>query len=738
MLVRLADLCYRRRRLVVLTWIVALVGSFGLAGAFGGEFRQDYLQPGSESKAALDTLKDKFPEKSGDTIQIVIHSQTGLSSPTAKSRAETIFAGVAENEHVVSVVSPFTEAGARQVSADGKTAYADVALDKNDNEFTADEANALVEPVLAAADEDLRVEVGGPVAALSQTAPVGSEGIGLIAAALILLVVFGSAVAMGLPLITALFGVGIAVALGEVLRRVVDVPDWAPPTAAMVGIGVGIDYALFIVTRFRSSLAEGQEPRRATLTAMTTAGRAVLFAGMTVLISMFGILLVGSPAITGFAFTVVLALLVVMAASVTLLPAVLGFAGRNIERLHVPFVSKKAHPYDTSRWYRWSRFIQHRPSLAAIGGLAVLLMLAAPLLGIRFGFPDAKSDPPNYTTRQAYDLLAEGFGPGFSAPMLLTVQGERSSELLSSADAVGEELREVHGVAFVGPTILNSAGDTALVRVVPTTSPQDKATEDLLDTLRDESIPAATSGTGLTIDVGGIVAAHVDSTRAVSERLPLFFGGVLLMSFLLLMLVFRSLVVPLKAVIMNLLTSAAAFGVLVLAVSGGWLGDLVGIPEATPVPIQLPIGIFAILFGLSMDYEVFLLSRIREEFVRTGDNARAVADGLAKSARVITAGAAVMITVFLSFVLGEAVLGKMFGLGLAAAIFVDATIVRMVLVPATMELLGDRNWWLPDWLDRLLPNIHVEGRETSDDEITVVGTSLPADTSPPDRILVAP
>jgi len=737
MLIRLADWCYRRRRLVVVMWIVALVGSYGAASAFGGEFRQDYLQPGSESKAAADTLKDNFPAESGDTIQIVVHAEAGVASPDVQARAETVFADVAENDHVVGVVSPYTADGGRQISSDGTTGYADVALDQTADEFSPDEAKALVEPILATGDDTLQVEVGGPVAALSQTAPVGSEGIGLLAAAIILLVVFGSAVAMGLPLITALFGLGIAMALGEVLRRVVDVPDWAPATAAMVGIGVGIDYALFIVTRFRSSLAEGQEPRRATLTAITTAGRAVLFAGITVVISMLGLLLMGQPAMTGFAFTVVLTLLVVMAASVTLLPAVLGFAGRNIERLHVPFVSKNPHAYDTSRWYRWSRFIQHRPWVAAVGGLAVLLALAAPVLGLRLGFPDARNDPPSYTTRQAYDLIAEGFGPGFSAPMLLTVQGEPSNDLLDSADAVGDELRQVAGVAFVGPAVANPAGDTALLRVVPTTSPQDAASEDLVDTLRDQSIPAATSGTGLTVDVGGMVAANVDTTRGVSERLPLFFGGVLLVSFLLLMMVFRSVVVPLKAVIMNLLASAAAFGVLALAVSGGWVGDLVGIPEATPVPILLPIGIFAILFGLSMDYEVFLLSRIREEFDKTGDNALAVADGLAKSARVITAGAAVMITVFVSFVLGDDVLAKMFGLGLAAAILIDATIIRMVLVPATMELLGDRNWWLPGWLDRLLPKIHVEGQEITDDETDDAPTPDPADTPSPDRTLVA-
>ena len=725
MLVHLADWCFRQRRLVVVLWIAALAAAFALAGSFGGETKQDYLQPGSESQAASETLQAKFPQKAGDTVQVVLHSEGGFSSADRK-RAEDIFADVAADAHVMGVASPFSPDGASQISQDGETAYADVALDKTADEYTAAQAKELIDPVLAAGDDTLRVEAGGPVAALSQTTPTGGEGIGLIAAALILLFTFGSAVAMGLPLLTAVFGLGMSIALGELLRRVVDVPDWATATAAMVGIGVGIDYALLIVTRYRSSLAEGRDPRHATLTAIATAGRAVVFAGLTVVVAMLGILLVGQPALAGFAFTASLFVLITMTASLTLLPAMLGFAGRNIERLHVPWVSKNQHAYDTTRWYRWSRFVQRRPWMAAIGGLAVLLALTAPLFGMRLGFPDAKNDPAAFTTHQAYDLLADGFGPGFSAPLVLTVQGASGNALLTASDAMGTELAEVTGVALVSPAVINDAGDTAVLTVVPTTSPQSESTADLVNTLRDTAIPDATSDTDLTVAVGGTVASDLDVTRGVAERLPLFFGGVLLISFILLMMVFRSVVVPLKAVIMNLLASAAAFGVLTLAVSGGPLGDVVGIPEATPVPILLPIGIFAILFGLSMDYEVFLLSRIKEEYDKTGDNALAVADGLAKSARVITAGAAVMITVFLSFVLGKDVFGKMFGIGLAAAIFIDATVVRMVLVPATMELLGDRNWWLPGWLDRLLPNIHVEGHEVTDDESAAPEPIVPA------------
>ena len=726
MLVQLADWCHRQRRLVVVLWIAALVAAFPLASSFGGETKQDYLQPGSESQAAAETLQAQFPQRAGDTVQVVLHSEDGFTSVAVRKSAEDTFAEIATDPHVTGVASPFSEGGAGQISDDGKTAYALVALDKTVDEYTPGQAKALIEPVLAAGDETVRVEVGGPVAAKSQTTPAGGEGIGLIAAAVILLFTFGSAVAMGLPLLIAVFGLGMSITLGELLRRVVDVPDWATYTAAMVGIGVGIDYALLIVTRYRSSLAEGRDPRHSTLTAIATAGRAVVFAGLTVVVAMLGILLVGQPALVGFAFTASLFVLVTMTASLTLLPALLGFAGRNIERLHVPFVAKNQHAYDTTRCYRWSRFIQHRPWMAAIGGLAVLLALAAPLLGIRLGFPDAQNDPKSYTTHQAYDLIADGFGPGFSAPLVLTVQAASGTELLTASDTLGTELAEVSGVALVSPAVINGAGDTAVLTVVPTTSPQDETTEDLVDTLRETAIADATSDTGLTVAVGGTVASNLDITRGVADRLPLFFGGVLLVSFVLLMMVFRSVVVPLKAVIMNLLASAAAFGVLTLAVSGGPLGGLVGIPEATPVPILLPVGIFAILFGLSMDYEVFLLSRIKEEYERTGDNALAVADGLAKSARVITAGAAVMITVFVSFVLGQDVFAKMFGIGLAAAVFLDATIVRMVLVPATMELLGDRNWWLPGWLDRLLPNLRVEGHRVTGNETPLPEALVPA------------
>ena len=704
MLVRLATWCHERRRRVLALWLVALVGSIALSTAFGAEFKQDYFAPGSESKEALDVLRTKFPQRSGDTLQVVFKAPGGVREPAAKTKIEALLNDLSDDNHVVGVVSPFSERGAFQVSKDGTVAYADIELDAVAQDIDLADSKALVDKVRAADGEGLQVEAGGQTAAIALQGEVGSEGIGFLAAALILLVTFGSLVAMGLPLMTALFGIGIASALGAVMRNVVDVPDWAPSVAAMVGIGVGIDYALFIVTRYRSGLSDGLDPREATIRSIATAGRAVMFAGCTVVISLMGILLMGVPFAAGVAFSATLAVLVIMLASVTLLPAVLGFTGHNIERLHVPYFGKRAHSYDTSMWFRWSRFIQHRPWPAAIGGLVVLVLLSVPFYSMRFGFPDASNDPTTFTTRRAYDLLTQGFGTGFNGPMLLTVEGD-----LNAAPALVEKLRGTPGVASVSPPQPNPAGDTAIIQLVPTTSPQAKETEDLVDRLRDDVIPDAVRGSTMTVSVSGLVAGGLDSNRYISGRLPLLIGGVVLLSFLLLLVVFRSVLVAVKAAVMNLLSIGAAYGVVALCVNGGWLGDLIGIPEATPVPSFIPMMMFAILFGLSMDYEVFLLSRIREEYERTGDNALAVADGLARTARVITAAAAIMVTVFLAFVLSPVVFLKMIGVGMASAIFVDATLVRMVLVPATMELLGDRNWWLPGWLAKRLPNVHVEG-----------------------------
>jgi RND superfamily putative drug exporter len=711
MLVRLATWCYERRRLVVALWVAALVAAIAASAAFGGAYKADYFAPGSDSKAALDLLREKFPQRSGDTIQVVFRAPGGVDRAPAKDAITALLDDMRDEPHVVGVVGPFDQRGAFQVSKDRTIAYADVDLDKQGQDFTLAEAKALTDKVRAADGKSgVQVEAGGQVPEVASQGQVGSEGIGFLAAALILLVTFGSLVAMGLPLMTAVFGIGIALSLGAVMRHVVSVPNWAPQVAAMVGIGVGIDYALFIVTRYRSGLSDGMEPRQATLLALATAGRAVMFAGCTVVISLLGILVMGVPFAAGVAFSAVLAVLVIMLASVTLLPAVLGFTGRNIERLHVPYFGKRAKAYDASMWFRWSRFVQRRPWPAALGGLALLVLLAVPFFSMRFGFPDAGNDPKSFTTRRAYDLLSDGFGKGFNGPFLLTASLPHPHDL-SGAQQLVAALRTTPGVASVSDPQPNDAGDTAVIQLVPTTSPQAAETERLVDTLRKDVVPKAVAGTGIDVKVSGLVAGGIDSNRGITARLPVLVGAVVLLSFLLLLAVFRSLLVAVKAAVMNLLSISAAYGVVALSVNGGPFARFIGIPEPTPVPAFIPMMMFAILFGLSMDYEVFLLSRIREEYERTHDNGLAVADGLAKTARVITAAAAIMCTVFLAFVPSPVVFLKMIGIGLAAAIFVDATLVRLVLVPATMELLGDRNWWLPGWLARLLPDVHVEATQ---------------------------
>jgi putative drug exporter of the RND superfamily len=705
-LVRLSEWCYTRRWRVLLIWVAALVASIVLAGRFAGDHFADYSSPGSDSKRAFDLLTERFPERSGDTIDVVWRVDSGRATdPAVRASIEQVVTGAQDVEHVEGAVTPWSEEGARQVSADGRVAYASLLLDVPADRMEPQPVLEVMQLVEQANRPGLQVEAGGGAVVNAEVGEVGSEGIGLVAAALILLLTFGSLLAMGLPILTAIFGLAIASSLTSLLLNVVDVPDWAPSVAAMIGIGVGIDYALFIITRYRTGLQDGMDPHRANLVAMATAGRAVIFAGCTVVVSLLGMLLMGLSYTPGVAYAAAISVLVVMAASVTLLPAILGFTGRHIDRFKVPFV-KTATGSATQRgfWWRWSRVIQRRPWPAAVAGLVALLALTAPVLDIRFGFPDAANSPDSLTSRRAYDLLSEGFGPGFNGPLFVAVDGSAEG-----AARLADALRADPGVASVTPPVPNPAGDAAQLIVFPTTSPQDVATEDLIDRLREDVVPPVERATGIEALIGGITASGLDSSRFTAQRLPLFIGGVVVLSFLLLLVVFRSVLVALKAALMNLLSIGAAYGVMALAVQGGWFGSLLGIEEPTPVPAFIPMMMFAILFGLSMDYEVFLLSRVREEYDKTHDNGLAVADGLAATARVITAAAAIMVTVFLVFVFSDQVFLKMIGLGLATAIFVDATVVRMVLVPATMELLGDANWWLPGWLDRLLPQVHVEG-----------------------------
>ncbi len=559
---------------------------------------------------------------------------------------------------------------------------------------------------MTARGNGVKVELGGQIFQ-SRSGLGATTLIGIVAAIIILLVVFGSVLAMGLPIMTALFGVGIGLALVEMISQLLSTPSFASQLAAMIGIGVGIDYALFIVTRYREGLQEGLDPERAVVRAIDTSGRAVVFAGTTVMISVLGLYLIGVRFVQGLAVGTSLTVAAVMLAAITLLPAVMGFSGRNIDKLSVPGRRPRATQSRQSFWFRWSRVIQHRPWPAFLAALAVLGVLAVPLFSLRLGFSDAGGNPTSDTTRRAYDTLAGGFGPGFNGPLTLAAEFPHGTNAQALNDVVAA-VRHTPGVAAANAPTLSPSGTAAVIQVIPTSSPQAVQTTSLVTHLRDQVIPHAVNGTPVVVHVGGLTAASIDVSNKLSSRLVLFIGAVLALSFLLLLAVFRSVLVPLKAVVMNLLSIGAAYGVIVAVFQWGWLGSVIGITKTAPISPFIPMMMFAIVFGLSMDYELFLLTRIREHYDRTHDNGLAVADGLSATARVITAAALIMVTVFLSFVTGNEPTLKLFGLGLAVAIFIDATLVRMVLVPATMELLGDSNWWFPRWLDRITPRIHVE------------------------------
>ena len=732
MLQKLAHVMYRRRRIVLGVWIVLLVGAFALSGALGGAFKTEFRLPGTESQAAFDLLaKSSFRDRQVQA-QIVFEydGAGGVRAPQVHDAMEKLFAQIDAKIPNVNVTSPYSPEGAGQVSKNGRIAFAQVNLsDRSAEALTADgkTIKALGEQVNV---PGLTIEYGGNMFA---TNPLNglSEAVGLGAAIIILLIAFGSLLAMGLPIGTALFGIGTGTAIVLIMRNLVDMPNFTTSAVAMIGLGVGIDYALFIVTRYRESLAAGLDPERSVARAIDTAGRAVLFAGTTVVISVLGLLLMKTSIFKGSAIAIAIGVLVTMLASVTLLPALLGFVGRNIDKFGSPH-RRRSHPVgELTGWQRWSKVIQRRPWPAAILALAVLLFLTVPLLSMRLGFTDAGNNPTSDTTRRAYDLIAEGFGPGFNGPLLLAAKTPHGAQDVAALARLSQQLNSgVKNVAFATPPVASSDGTVAVMQVFPRSDPQSKATSDLVTRLRDSMIPTVV-GNQIDVKVGGITAASSDFAGYTASRLPIFIGAVLLLSFLLLMVVFRSLLVPLKAVVMNMLSIGAAYGVVVAVFQWGWGANLINVERSAPIEAWAPVFIFAVVFGLSMDYEVFLLSRIREEYDRTGDNADAVADGLALTARVITAAAAIMVCVFGSFVFGPVVSLKVLGLGLAVAVLIDATLVRLVLVPATMELLGDWNWWLPGWLERILPRVHVESTHTLEEELAELDSeSEPEPVSP--------
>ena len=686
----------------------------------------------------------------------MFQADQGVTDPEVQAAMEALFADVADIDDVTSVQSPYAPGGEFQIAQQGPSAgtiaYATVNLPEDIDFTRAADISAEIDALVP--DQDgLRVELGGYL--FAEFEPPQSELFGLAFAIIILIVAFGSVLAMGLPVGTALAGIGLGGAAVIIASHLLEVPDFAPFIGLMIGLGVGIDYALLIVTRYREQLHAGHDVRESIGIAMDTAGRSVVFAGATVVVSLFGMLFMGIGFVGGLGVTASLTVLFTVLASITLLPAMLGFAGLNIERtkwrgliaagflalglvgaglavpaligvgfglalitillgFFVPALQREVghrppKPRRETAAYRWSRVIQHRPWPFALGAAALLIVLAIPFLSLRLGFSDESNFAEDTTTKQAYDLIVDGFGKGSTGPVYLvaSVDGADQAQALGAVNEAVSADPSV--VAVLGPQPNDPENPTAVRWIVtPVSGPQDEETEQLVNRLHDEILPPVEEASGADVLVTGAVAGNVDMSDYMAERMPIFFGAVLTLSFLLLMVVFRSLLVPLKAVIMNLLSIAAADGVTVALFQWGWLSD---VTEVQPGPIEpwVPMMLFAVVFGLSMDYEVFLLSRIREEWHRTGDSRTSVADGLAATAKVITAAAAIMVVVFGSFMLEFERTMKMMGTGLAVAILFDATIVRMVLVPATMELLGDKNWWLPRWLDRILPNVAVEG-----------------------------
>ena len=708
----IAQFCYRRRRYVVVGWILLLVGVLAISTAFSGEFSTEFKLPGSESQDALDLLEESgVNERTGVQGQVVFEAEQGVQDPAVRESVEGLLADIRSSVPEVETVSPYEPGKDYQIADNGRIAYAELNFSDRNWEAYLDDADVIKDLRDDVNVQGLRIELGGDM--FAEAPQFSSEFIGIIAAVIILLIAFGSIIAMGLPIITALFGIGTGVAIIGLLTRIMAIPDFSTQLAAMIGIGVGIDYALLIVTRYRDGLRDGRAPEQAVTLSLNTSGRAVLFAGLTVVISLLGMFLMDLDAMRAVSISAIVAVLITMSAALTLLPAVLGFVGRNIDRFGLPHRSDE-QSVSRSFWSRWSGVIQRHPWPALVGSAALLIVLAVPLLSLRLGFGDAGNRPESDSSRQAYDLLSEGFGPGFNAPILVVAQGTNSPPNSGELDALAGSLQSTDGVASVTEPQSLGGTDLALINVFPTSAPQDEETTDLVHRLRDEAIPPIEATSSLEVLTTGAPPAVVDFSDYIGERLPIFIGAVLALSFLLLLVVFHSVVVPVKAVVMNVLSIGAAFGAMIAVFQWGWFDFIIGQGKEGPIEAWAPMMLFAIVFGLSMDYEVFLLTRIREEYDRTGDNARAVADGLAATGRVITAAAAIMVCVFGAFVLGEQRDIKLFGFGLAAAVFIDATIVRMVLVPSAMELMGKANWGAPGWLVRYLPTIRVDGARESD------------------------
>jgi len=694
------------RRIVVVSWIVLAIGVLAASQAVGKRNANNFSLPNTDSQRAIDLLQSRFPAQAGDADQIVFRTRTRkLTDASTRAVIAPALERIARLPHVAGVVSPYA-AGAHAVSKAGTIGFATVEFDQRANELPKAAIDRVINTAEAVRSPTLQVELGGQAIKQAQQASLGfATGVGLAAAVVVLLLSFGSLLAMGLPIVTALFGLGAGLGVIGLGSHLVDMVDFSSELALMIGLGVGIDYALFIVTRYRDAFREnGGDVKAALQLAMNTAGRAILFAGATVVIALLGMFALGVSFLYGVAIAASLGVLLVLAASLTLLPALLMFTGKRVGRVR----SRRSRPRETGAgfWFRWVGLIQRRPAWAALASTALLLVLAAPALGLRLGASDSGNDPTKQTTRQAYDLLAAGFGSGFNGPLQLAVRlpaSGNTASLTRFTTAVGQ----TPGVASVAAPQLNPARDTAAIAVYPTTSPQSAQTTSLVKRLRSEVLPPLAKAAGATVYIGGATATQVDFAHVLSGKLPLFIGMVVLLSALLLLVVFRSLLIPLQAALMNLLSIAAALGVVQAIFERGWLAGPLGI-QPGPIDAFIPVMVFAIVFGLSMDYEVFLVSRIHEEWQHRGDASAAVREGLSRTGRVITAAAAVMVAVFASFAAGDDRVLKLFGVAMATAVFLDAVVIRSILMPAVLELFGRYTWAFPRWADRRLPRLAIE------------------------------
>ncbi|MFF6813904.1 MMPL family transporter [Streptomyces sp. NPDC012403] len=711
----LARWCVQRRLITVLLWLLALGGVSAGAFAAGSAYSNDYHVPGTESGRAAQLLEEGFPDLGGDSDNVVWHTTSGtVRDPGVEQTMTRTLDRIGDLPGVTAVSGPYDDQGAGRVSADGRTAYATVTFDDQAKDIDAGEAAAVVETAEAAETDGLRVELSGSAVELGESSGGHTaEIVGVLVAAVVLFLAFGSLAASLLPIATALVGVGTAYAGIVLLGHVMTVADFAPMLGMLIGLGVGIDYALFIVTRHRRGLKRGLTVTEAATNAVATTGRAVVFAGATVCIALLGMLILRLNFLNGVAIAASLTVVLTVAASVTLLPALLSFIGmRALSRRERRRLAEHGPEPELPTGFaaRWSAFVERHPKLLGAVAVGVMAVLALPTLSLHLGTSDQGNDPKASTTRQAYDLLADGFGPGVNGPLTLVTHVDGAEDRLA-LDNLGTTLRATDGVASASPVTYGQGGDTAYLTVVPESSPQSKRTSDLVDRLRDDVLPRAESGTSLDVQVGGVTAGYDDFADVIVDKLPLFVGVVIGLGCLLLLLAFRSIGIPLKAAAMNVAAVAAAFGVVVAIFQWGWGSEPLGLGRAGPIEPFLPVIMVSVLFGLSMDYQVFLVSRMYEEWLETGDNRRAVRVGLAETSRVINSAAVIMISVFLAFVLtGDRVIA-MFGIALAAAVALDAFVLRTLLVPALMHLLGGANWWLPRRLDRILPRISIEPPE---------------------------